>query len=316
MLGLNIGIISQTLVQQHHLREIAVDCGHQASSVWLINQLLDDPSLLKKSTNVDIWLVYVDTFGLSQNSSSQAFKNWLFALKQPVIFGDGTTYNAAEEGFNTWTRQLKSKIEFTSRQLSPTTQKQAGYVWVLAASTGGPEAVKAFLDHLPTGLDIGFLYVQHIESHQKHSLATTITRDSEYTGLIAQHGDKITADSVIVVPSQQEMHINQDGTLAIKEDIWRGKYQPSIDMVVASIANIYGACAGAIFFSGMGEDGVVGSRLMAKNKGRIWTQSLATCTSDNMPAAIEATGCVTAQGAPTELAEYLQETIKGLPKSA
>jgi chemosensory pili system protein ChpB (putative protein-glutamate methylesterase) len=316
MAALRIGIISQTLVQQHHLREIAVNCGHEATAILLINQILDDTSLLSKQEDVEIWLVYVDTFSLSQNQNSQNFKNWLFDLKQPVIFGDGTTYNAAEEGFSTWTRQLANKLESTSRQLSLQKQSAADYIWVLAASTGGLEAVKAFLDQLPVGLGIGFLYAQHIESGQKHSLASAITRDSQYTGLIAAHGDTVTADSVVVAPSQQEMCIHEDGSLIIHDRPWPGKYRPSIDLVVAAVADIFGPRTGAIFFSGMGEDGVAGSRLMARRSGRIWIQTPATCTSDNMPVSVEKTGCVSAQGSPEELADYLQETIRGLAKSA
>jgi chemosensory pili system protein ChpB (putative protein-glutamate methylesterase) len=313
MVTLNVGIISQTMVQQHHLRHIVEECGYKVKLVWLINQLLDNTSLLSTNTQaVDVWLVDVDTYSLNQTKNTLLFERWLFDLKQPVIFGEGNTFNAVEDGFNSWVRQLKSKLLSAAGQLSLTQnqQRRADYVWVLAASTGGLEAVKLFLDNLPSGLSIAFVYAQHIESGQHRTLATSVTRDSEYSGRIAEHGDILCADTVTVVPSQQQLDIQADGSLAIRQEPWRGPYRPSIDQVVATVAERFGSRGGAIFFSGMGEDGTSGARLMARRAGRVWIQAPPSCASDSMPNAINRLGCVTAIGTPDQLAHYLEQAIK------
>ena len=147
MSALKVGIISQTLVQQHHLRHIVESCDNHVSVAWLVNQLLDNLGLLQNSKNIDVWLVDVDTFSLDQNDEALLFERWLFDLKEPVIFGEGNTYNATEEGFNSWARQLTTKLLSVSSHLYLMQQEQqrADFIWVLAASMGGPEAVKQFL---------------------------------------------------------------------------------------------------------------------------------------------------------------------------
>ena len=315
---LRVGIISQTLVQQHHLRHIVEECGYHVGVAWLIHQLVEEVDILKSTEDIDVWLVDVDTFSLDQTKKTLLFERWLFDLKEPVIFGEGHTYNATEEGFSSWMRQLKTKLLSISGQLHLHQQQQqsAEFIWVLAASTGGPEAVKQFLDPMPAGLGIAFLYVQHIESRQNRTLATTVTRDSHYRGRVANHGDTLCADTVTIVPAKQELDILSDGTLVICDRLWRGKYQPSIDQVVATVADRFGSRSGAIFFSGMGEDGVVGARLMARRAGRVWVQAPPTCASDSMPVAVNQTGCVTGTGSPEQLADYLVHAIQGLKETA
>ncbi len=312
MVNLKVGIISQTLVQQHHLRHIVEECGCEVSTVWLINQLLDNPTVLDEKQSIDAWLVDVDTSSLSQTKNSQLFERWLFDLKEPIIFGEGNTYNAVEASFNSWVRQLTEKLLSVSGQLSLVQQQQkpAEFVWALCASTGGPEAVKSFLDRLPNGLGVAFVYVQHIESRQSSTLANTISRDSRYRGQMAVHGDILCADTVTIVPSAHQLDILADGTLVVRSEPWRGKYQPSIDQIVATIAERFGNRGGAIFFSGMGDDGTVGARLLSRRHGHVWVQAPATCASDAMPTAINKTGCVTTTGSPEQLADYFKHAFK------
>jgi chemosensory pili system protein ChpB (putative protein-glutamate methylesterase) len=309
-----VGIISHTMVQQHHLRQVIEACGFQVSVVCLIDQLIGDIDRLKKNDSdaTDIWLVDVDTFSLNQTTSALSFERWLFGLTQPVIFGEGSTYSEPEASFQSWVRQVKVKLLRASSNLTlqRNPKPSANIVWVLAASTGGPEAVKEFLDNIPANLGAAFVYAQHIEAGHYQALVKTIARSSHYSARIATHGDRIVANTVTVVPSHQQLDLLEDGILFIREESWRGEYRPSIDQVVAMVANCFGAQSGVIFFSGMGNDGMVGARLMAKRGGKVWVQSPDTCTSDSMPCAVKKTGCVTKIGSPKQLASYFKHYLK------
>lgn len=315
---LQVGVISETLVQQHHLRHIVEKCGYEVKVAWLVNQVLKDIHMLDRVENIDVWLIDVDIFSQQQNDQTLCFERWLFDLKQPVIFGEGTTYNAVEEAFNSWSRQLASKLMSISGQQSLIEHQRApaSYVWVLAASTGGPESVKSFLDNLPLGLGVAFLYVQHIEPNYNRSLATIITRDNDFSSQVAEHGGIIVSDMVTVVPVDKDIVILPNGTLIVRSQSWRGEYRPSIDQVVAMVADRFGPKSGAIFFSGMGDDGAMGARLMARQGGQIWIQSPATCVSAAMPQAINQTGTVTTIGSPKQLADSLAETVRGFSSPA
>ncbi len=316
--SLSIGIVSENLVQQHYLKIIVDECQYSVVAAFQIRQVLPNVQQLSDiSSQVDAWLIDVDLASASEQSAQ--FEQWLFNLEQPVIFGEGHTYNAAEDNFHSWSRQLKHKLLCLDGQLRAANQKQEKptLIWVLAASTGGPEAIKRFLDKLPGQLDVGFVYAQHIDQYQNQRLAEMICRDSDYESYIPEHGEIIRSNGVALIPANYVTEIQQDGrVVAYHERSWRGDYRPSIDQVVANVADLYGRHSGAIFFTGMGDDGAIGSRLMALREGQVWIQSPATCASTSMPDAVDATGCVTTQGSPEQLADNLAHWVSQQHSSA
>ena len=309
MANLSVGIISDSIVQQHHLRGIAEACGFTISDAWLTTQLFDNFFLLTRTKeNVDIWLVDIDSSSLASFDEFSVFERWLHELTVPVILGEGKVYNVNDPSFSPWSRLLTDKLLSVSGQLSVIKFElmPAKRVWVLAASTGGLEFVKEFLDLLPTGLELALIYVQHIDSQQNRALANSIARNSGYKGKIANHGDVLCVATVTVVPSDKQLDILTDGTLAIRNNAWRGAYRPSIDHMVASVADRFGKDSGVIYFSGMGVDGIIGARLMSRSGGNVWIQTPSQCTADSMPNAINATGCVKVIDAVKNLARHLQ----------
>jgi chemotaxis response regulator CheB len=57
----------------------------------------------------------------------------------------------------------------------------AEHIWVLGASLGGSNAVKEFLDALPKGLPVGFVYAQYIDARYQKTLIQTLGRHSGIT---------------------------------------------------------------------------------------------------------------------------------------
>lgn len=316
MRTIKIGVISETLVQQHYLKHAIEESGYKASLCLLVSELIDatgDELLINRMHDMDAWVVDVDTERLDEQLQGHSFQQWLYAIDAPVICGEGNTYNAAESNFISWSRQLKRKLLSLEGQmhLSSGEKQKAENVWVLAASTGGPEAVKRFLDNMPKDLGLGFIYVQHINEMQHQVLSDTVARDSQYDCFVAQHGSVVCADSVVVIPADQVVEFQDNGTMIVHQgQRWRGVYTPSVDQVVANIANIYGECSGVIFFTGMGEDGVIGCRLMSLRGGTVWSQSLNSCTANSMPQAAINTGFVSKMDTPENLAIHLKKLIK------
>ena len=78
----------------------------------------------------------------------------------------------------------------------------------------------------------------------------------------------------------------------------------------ASIAEIYGADAMAIVFSGMGNDGVHGARKLSACKASILVQDVETSVVWGMPGAVAREGLATAILAPTQMTELLARMAK------
>lgn len=186
----------------------------------------------------------------------------------------------------------------------------APYVWVLGASLGGPGAVKRFLDVLPEGLPVGFVYAQHIDNNFLPVLHQVLGRHSVFDMRQCSHKKKVGIGEVHIVPvNHQIKSTRSEGVVFVHNRPWQGLYSPNISHVMKEFATCYGPDTGCIVFSGMGDDASDGAIAMADAGAEVWVQKLNTCASESMPEAVLGTGRSSFQGTPEELAEKLVQII-------
>jgi chemosensory pili system protein ChpB (putative protein-glutamate methylesterase) len=183
-------------------------------------------------------------------------------------------------------------------------------VWILGASLGGPAAVKTFLDHLPAGLPVGFVYAQHIDNNFTDVLTRVLGRHAHYQLKKAQPGQRILNGDVVLLPVEHEWALDDEGALRERDTPWPGPYGPSIDQVLLNVGDHYGGQCNTIFFSGMGNDGAIAAPLLKAYGSRIWVQESTSCAHSSMPDSVAATGCVGFCGTPEQLARQLVKTIE------
>jgi chemosensory pili system protein ChpB (putative protein-glutamate methylesterase) len=178
-------------------------------------------------------------------------------------------------------------------------------VWVLGASLGGPEAVSDFLAELPAQLPVCFLYAQHIEQNFCELLSQVMARNGGYDVCVLGAGGSLRHGQFAVVPVDMQLRFVAEGRFASTGECWPKPYAPAIDQVVYDIGAAYGATAGTIIFSGMGNDGASACEFMRSQQGSVWAQRPDTCICPSMPEAAIATGAVEIQASPAELAHAL-----------
>lgn len=181
-------------------------------------------------------------------------------------------------------------------------------VCVLGASIGGPEALKQFLAALPGNLPIAFLLAQHIGPGFDHRLASQLDRVTGLHVRMARHGDLLVPGEVLVVPTGGRLALDDEGGIALTDEPWSGPYNPTINDVMVAVAKYYGEHAGAILFSGMGNDGAMGSVAISDAGGYVWAQDEDSCVISSIPDSARRVGVVTFSGTPAALAQRLQET--------
>ncbi len=184
--------------------------------------------------------------------------------------------------------------------------------WLLAGSTGGPEAVKEFIENLPADSDYSFLYVQHIEPGFEKNLIAMFSNRNGYQAQVARSGDVLTPKSILVVPANRQLRVLTGGIAIIEDAPWQGRFQPSIDATAVSFANGCGYDGGIIIFSGMDCDGTSGAKIYASKGGRVWAQEPDTCVVNSMPESVMKCGVVAYSASPKEMAEQL---VRGTDKS-
>ncbi len=179
---------------------------------------------------------------------------------------------------------------------------------VLGASIGGPEAVKKFLAALPAELPMAFLLAQHIGHGFDHRLATQLNRVTGLCVRMATQGDTPRPGEVLVVPTGGRLELDEHGRILLTDEPWSGPYNPTINDVMVAVARYYGTYAGAILFSGMGNDGAMGAVAIHEAGGYVWAQDEDSCVISSIPDSARRTGVVDFSGPPGELAQRLLDS--------
>lgn len=320
-------MIADTSLQRHVLQQALTGNGYEVV-------LNSDPGrldqLMLNACETDLWLV-----DLAQSEDSPLVDALLEQVNTPVLFGEGHAPERHSEHYPRWERRLFGKLkrlvgdpvqavgatldvlmqeaQRPARLELPANLAQtplvagepARQIWLLAASLGGPAAVKAFLDALPGGLPVAFLYAQHIDPGFEARLPQAVGRHSQWSVNSVRPGDRLRNGEVVVVPVSHELCFAESGAMQSSDRPWPEPYSPSIDQMMLNLAQQYGAQCGVIAFSGMGSDGCAAAAYVRRQGGLIWTQRADSCVCSSMPDSLREGGYSDYSGDPRELAEAL-----------
>ncbi len=305
MTALRIGILVDDLLKRQYLTRSIDEAGH----CLVRAALLSEPGSLEE-IDADAWVVDVavpaEQWGDSSDRQFAVLDALLESASVPLIVSDSSDYAPGSNEHNAWLKRTMARLRQLAGDVNLQSFTKAENLWVLAASTGGPAAVKEFLVNLPPDLGLAFVYVQHIDNHYGATLVKMLSA-SPYPASVVVQGTVLQENHLLIVTAQERVEVLANGTLALNGIPWGGPYAPSVNQFAANVARIYGPKAGLIVFSGMGDDGASACRLIKQCGGQVWAQSPASCASSSMPDAALATGCVSFTGSPKHLAQHLAE---------
>ena len=254
-----------------------------------------------ESSNVDIWLLAASDYDMQVLASIKKQRD------SRVLVLEEDIPSIANAGFHTWQQKLEEKLAQFSKQLVNDRTRAARHIWLLAASTGGLNAVASFLKQVPHSFaDVGFVYAQHIGSEQAQHLADVVERATGWYAYVAGEGDVIRKGRVAIISPAVQTRIGKDGRVELLDMPWSGLHQPSINHLAADLARGYSHRSGMIVFTGMGDDGARGSRFINRAGGQVWVQSPESCVAASMPVAVINQGRCHALGTVDSLAEKIK----------
>jgi chemosensory pili system protein ChpB (putative protein-glutamate methylesterase) len=204
--------------------------------------------------------------------------------------------------------QFISQQRRREKEIPSQANEPASEIWVLAASLGGPSAVKSFLDLIPKNIKASFLYAQHIDAHFSHVLTQVLGRHAKLDLLALENSYPLYDGEVRVIPVDHEVKFDSE-RVQITENAWQGPYGPSIDHLLKNIVAAFGSRCHLIVFSGMGNDSAMMAPAMQKIGCQIWTQSPETCANASMPQTIIDMDCSNFTSTPEGLAQALIERV-------
>ena len=168
-------------------------------------------------------------------------------------------------------------------------------VVAIGASTGGPPALQGILSSFPEKLPFTVLVSQHMPAGFTKAFAERLDRSSQFTVKEAKDGDPVVPGMVLIAPGGRNMIFQETNGAVIArvvEPSPQDRYIPSVDVMLTSLADIYGSRLLAVVLTGMGNDGSKGVRAVKKGGGEILAESEESAVVFGMPREAIATGVV------------------------
>lgn len=316
MRSLGLGLLVDSGQKLRQLSGLVTQVGHRADYTVVLPHdssaasLYADVDDLERIAGLDAWLVDITHAEDEYAGGNKVLGVLLATAEIPVLLSDSSEVQPSRASQLMWSKRLCRRLQRLVGEVNLIKQAAAQRLWVLAASTGGPQPVREFLQALPAGLDTSFLYAQHIDPNNSRSLTAMLGRNGAYQSIAPEQGIVLAADTVTIMNPAQRAQVLDNATLAVYDEPWAGCYQPSIDQLVTNVAGIKKHNSGVIVFSGMGADGAVSCQFLKRQGGQVWTQAPSTCVVDAMPTAVLQTGCADFSGTPAQLAAHFVAHIQ------
>ena len=205
-----------------------------------------------------------------------------------------------------------SQVEETKAGNLTPVELGAKQLWVLGASAGGPEAVIQFMTNISRTLPIALVYAQHIDAASAELLVRVMRKCSAFDVKLIHPGDVLQHGQLGIVPLEQAVELQSGGQVAAVKGGWRAPYSPDITKVMQDVAKHYRHRAGAVVFSGMGQDGAEGAKAIKQEGGELWVQAPNTCIIDSMPQAALDAAQADLVAAPKQLAQAFMAKYGGI----
>lgn len=155
----------------------------------------------------------------------------------------------------------------------------------LAASTGGPGALRQILDALPYDFPVPIVIVQHLAPGFLSGFAEWLATSCRVRVQIAKEGTRVVPGTAYIAPEDRHLSLAPGGIVRYLSDSPVDGFRPSATVLFESVATAYRGGTLAAILTGMGRDGVCGLRRVRASGGRIIAQDEQTCSVFGMPAA-------------------------------
>lgn len=175
--------------------------------------------------------------------------------------------------------------------------RTTGKIIAIGASTGGTEAIREVLEHMPADSP-GIVITQHIPASFSGSFARRMDSISALTVVEAGDGDQIIPGHVFIARGDRHLLVERSGAryyCRLNDGPPVNRHIPSVDVLFRSVAQNAGPNAIGVMLTGMGDDGARGMLEMKHNGARTIAQDEKTSVVWGMPGEAVKIGAVDTQ---------------------
>ncbi|PKO45054.1 MAG: chemotaxis response regulator protein-glutamate methylesterase [Betaproteobacteria bacterium HGW-Betaproteobacteria-22] len=208
------------------------------------------------------------------------------------------------EGMREYTDLIAEKIRAASQAKISTLQRHANLgaasaapaqlrnplissekLLIVGASTGGTEAIKAFLMQMPSDSP-GILITQHMPAGFTKSFANRLNSLCQISVKEAEGGERVLPGHAYIAPGDKHLLLARSGANYVTELSDAppvNRHKPSVDVLFDSAAALAGKNAIGVILTGMGKDGAVGMANMKAAGAYNFAQNEESCVVYGMP---------------------------------
>jgi two-component system chemotaxis response regulator CheB len=164
---------------------------------------------------------------------------------------------------------------------------------VIGSSTGGPNALAEVIPALPSSFPVPVLIVQHMPEVFTKLLAERLDARSQLSVREGQEGDIVRRGRVYIAPGGKHLVVRRgegQAVLACTDGPPENFCRPAVDVLFRSAVEVWGGGLLAVMLTGMGNDGLAGSRAIDEAGGMILAQDEDTSVVWGMPGAVVRAG--------------------------
>ncbi len=162
----------------------------------------------------------------------------------------------------------------------------------IAASTGGPQALRAVLSALGRHFSVPVLVVQHMTPGFLSEMAGWLETATGLNVIIAKDGLQARPGAVYLAPDGAHMLLEPDLVLRLDRTGAAGRHRPSADPMFQSLASATDGFSAGVVLSGMGSDGARGIATLHDRGGWVIAQDRASSVVWGMPGSAVQAGAV------------------------
>lgn len=158
-------------------------------------------------------------------------------------------------------------------------------VIAVGASTGGTEAIKCFLEHMPVNSP-GIVIVQHMPEMFTKQFAKRLNETCEITVKEAEHGESLISGFALIAPGNKHLLLKRSGAkyyVEVKDGPLVNRHKPSVDVLFRSVARYAGKNSIGVIMTGMGDDGAKGMLELKEAGAYTIAQDEKSCIVFGMP---------------------------------
>ncbi len=253
------------------------------------------------SAPVPIVMVSRENGGTLGAFSSRALDAGALAvIPAPPLF-DGRLEKAATDKFLATIRAMAQvkvvrhwpKKEATIRNNGGNGESDAPVAIVgIAASTGGPAAIRSILAQLPATFPAPVLIVQHMSDGFIDSVAASLDTSVPMKVKVATDGERLRPGIAYLAPDGCQLGVSGRSRIRVSDDVPVDGFKPSGSYLFSSIARAFRAHALAVVLTGMGSDGTEGLRTLRMAGGKAIAQDETSSVVFGMPKSAIGAGLV------------------------